>query len=347
MLEYNRMKKTDGDADMNDIFISYKVQNRATAIEYYRWLNKGGYQAWFDQKIPLGADWSTEIEKNIKMSKVMILLLSEAVLQDESWIKRQIEIGKSYKRPILVIKLDNASEEECIEKYALPKGTSFFEAPSSKASYDFILKQLYPYFFNETAASRQEYEFNEKRGLLRKFMNHPFIVLLIGLVIGVYILIYGFHLFNLHLSKEYSYLVFAMTALVMGSYIPKKVFFIPITLLTIGVLAYASYFMPPFYISGISINGLFTLVIFILLFSIRYTLHRIVILPILYGVISTVIIVGALSVFIVFSKRFLNIDISFALLTVMLLIYQLCCFLKIKSYYKLSSEIRMMKNALK
>lgn len=46
---------------MNDIFISYKVHNRAKAIEYYRVLKAQGYSVWFDQFVPIGANWKSTI----------------------------------------------------------------------------------------------------------------------------------------------------------------------------------------------------------------------------------------------------------------------------------------------
>ena len=231
---------------MNDIFISYKVHNRKKAIEYYKALRRQGYQVWFDQLVPKGADWKKTIEAQIKGSKLVICLLSRACLLDD-WVLFQIKTARKYGKEILYIALDNTLWNEHKE-YKVKKQVyhSLDELPLS-------------HFFPS--------EENKKAQML----GLPLLNLGLMTILTIFVLLAGIDFFNLSLDYTYGFILAGILGILLISYIPNWYMYFVQGALAVGLLCVSIYVIPPYYISGISVNGLFFLLFYILFIAHRYS----------------------------------------------------------------------------
>nr|MDE5546345.1 toll/interleukin-1 receptor domain-containing protein [Anaeroplasmataceae bacterium] len=231
---------------MNDIFISYKVHNRRTAIEYYKSLKEREYQVWFDQLVPKGADWKKTIAQEIKDSKLVICLLSEACLLDD-WVLFQINTAKKYHKDIVYVALDDTDWQEHKEYKVKKEVCRYLE----DIPFD-------NYLLNEEDARERI------RGL-------P--VLSIGLmtIFSVLGLIAGLDFFNLSLNYLYGCILAGITCLLVFSFWNKRIVYLIQSLLAVGLLCITLYLVPPYYISAVSINSMFFLLFYLFAFVLRYS----------------------------------------------------------------------------
>lgn len=97
---------------MTHIFISYSRKNNFIAKTFVERLQPK-YAVWFDTlSIPGGLDWETEIQKGLKKSYLILILVTSSSIASE-WVKREIRLGKERGLdilPIVVEKLDDLNQ---------------------------------------------------------------------------------------------------------------------------------------------------------------------------------------------------------------------------------------------
>ncbi len=81
------------------VFLSYAAEDRDYAQRLVSGLEKAGIDVWWDQHIPGGARYETEIERALNDSELVIVAWSEAANQSD-WVKDEAEfarnVGKLY-----------------------------------------------------------------------------------------------------------------------------------------------------------------------------------------------------------------------------------------------------------
>lgn len=75
------------------IFISYARADKLRASDLYSVLKDGGYDVWWDQNIPGGARYQSEIEAALKTADLIIILWSENA-NDSDWVKDEADYAR-------------------------------------------------------------------------------------------------------------------------------------------------------------------------------------------------------------------------------------------------------------
>lgn len=79
------------------VFISYAKEDYASAKNLYSKLTKEGINVWIDdEKLSGGKDWKLEIQKEIRDSHIVIVLLSENSISKTGFIQKEIRIALDY-----------------------------------------------------------------------------------------------------------------------------------------------------------------------------------------------------------------------------------------------------------
>lgn len=253
---------------MNDIFISYKVHNRAKAIEYYRVLKAQGYSVWFDQFVPIGANWKSTIFEQISNSKLILCLLSESCLIDD-WVKSQLESATFLRKQIIYITLDETNWQENLE-YSLDKRV--YESLDCAITSD-------PFFgkvdIEPTKQERNYYvmPLEGEKINIHKLLN-PIINFGILCISIILTFLFGIHFFRISLDYRYSYVLLGISVLLGLSYIKKWYVYLIQCLGAISIFLVTIYMLPPYYISGISVNGLVFSLFFVFSTYLRYSTSK-------------------------------------------------------------------------
>ena len=277
---------------MDEIFISYKVHNRAKAIEYYKILKNNGYQVWFDQLIPQGQNWQTTITKKIAECKCVLCLLSKQVLIN-NWVLTQVKIARKYHKQIIFLIIDDSD----IKEFKAFKIDNYYV--------DFKDINFADYYRGNYL---DEYKYLVKE--VQKSYNHPFLIIGLYTIMTIFLLCYGLKILNLNLKSNYGYLLLGILGLLLLTFIPKKWIYPVNVVMGVGLFAYCLYGFDNFYISGISINAPFLLGFYIFAMLFRYSKYKLP-LNILLSFFYTIFVVVIVSSLLIFFKYFFDIDISF------------------------------------
>lgn len=267
---------------MNDIFISYKVHNRATAIKYYKKLISLNYNVWFDQLVPKDGNFKEYIEKNIKDTKLFICLLSKECLIDD-WVLYQINLAKKYNKKIVYITLDNTDWSN----YS-----------------DYILNNN---FYKDID------DLNIKKLIKTKKNNKTLLTIIYSLLIvtfGIILLFQKMSFFNIKLNNVNGFIIIIIGIILLLTIIKNKIIYLISSSISIMFLILIIYLFSPNYISGISINPIIYLLFLILGFYISYSKYN-NILSILLGSLYSTLISSFLLALNIFVNYFFNFDISF------------------------------------
>lgn len=289
---------------MNDIFISYKVHNRKIAIEYYKKLLDEKYTVWFDQLVPAGADWKKTIEEQIKKSRLVICLLSKACLLDD-WVLFQLKAANKYHKDVMYVTLDD---------------TKWDEHPEYK-----VFKHVY----DELEEVPLGKYFKSHSYVEYKTLGNPLLTFGLLTIITCWILLSGIKIMNLAIDYRYGFISLGILAILALSYINHKFVYILQSILALGLLATAMYVLPSFYISGVAVNGIIFVLLYVFTFGLRYTKINLwlgLLLSIFYAVFLTALDASI----VVFIKYYFDFDcswLSFIIIGIFL-IYQ---FLTIKN----------------
>ncbi len=274
---------------MNDIFISYKVHNRATAIEYYKKLISLNYIVWFDQLVPKDGDFKEFIEKNIKDTKLVICLLSKECLID-NWVLYQINLAKKYDKKIVYIALDN----------------------TNWSNYnDYILNDNIYEDINDLNIDKL-FEIKKYNKIIL-----PIIYSLFLIVFGCILLFQNIKFFNLKLNNVNGTISIITGTILLFTIIKNKIVCIVSSCISIIFLIFIIYLFPPNYISGISINPIYYLLLINLGFYIIYSKYN-NILRIVFGLFYSIFLSVFSFVLSVFVNYFFGFDISFINIIILL-----------------------------
>src|SRR5690606_7715621 len=80
-------------ADVPDVFISYKYEERNVAARLAERLTEQGFDVWWDAAVLAGARFEDEIRSMLATSKVAIILWSKASVGSD-WVKAEAEIAR-------------------------------------------------------------------------------------------------------------------------------------------------------------------------------------------------------------------------------------------------------------
>lgn len=99
-----------------EIFINYAKEDKNYADKIYTFLINNGYNVWYDNKNLLpGHDWDLEIQKAIRHSDVVLVLLSNNSVNKEGYVQKEIKLllDMSDKKPEGAIFLIPIRIQEC------------------------------------------------------------------------------------------------------------------------------------------------------------------------------------------------------------------------------------------
>ncbi len=262
---------------MNDIFISYKVHNRAKAIEYYRELKALHYKVWFDQFVPRGANWKQVISEQISNSRIVLCLLSEKCLRDD-WVVYQIQLAKSLQKKMVFITLDETNWQ-LYEDYTFEESyLSLQEALSLECFQAEILDEK----IEDTSSEKDEeslkgHPLEDRVEAIEPQPKSPkrWIVPTCALtLLGIYtilVFILGLHIFRISLDRSYGYILLGILILSGLSFIHKRYIFLLQSVGAIALLGVTIYVMPKYFISGVAVNGFIFLAFYILVNALCYS----------------------------------------------------------------------------
>ncbi|MDE6408000.1 MAG: toll/interleukin-1 receptor domain-containing protein [Anaeroplasmataceae bacterium] len=286
---------------MNDIFISYKVHNRKTAIEYYKALKTQSYEVWFDQLVPKDADWKETIAREIKDSRLIVCLLSEACLLDD-WVLYQLETARRYHKEILYITLDDTDWQQHKEYHV-----------KNDVYHTLEELPLDHYFINEEAKKE-------------KILGLPLLNIGLMVIFSLMALLAGLDFLNLSLDYRYGCVLVGITCLLVLSYWNNKIVYFIQGGLAIGLLCVTMYVVAPYYISSVSINSMFFLLFYLFAFVLRYSKINLW-LALLASLFYSVFITALDSVIVIFINHFFDFDCSWIsiIFLVAFLFYKFWC----------------------
>jgi MFS family permease len=85
-----------GVARMADVFVSYKKEERATALLVVAALQAAGYSVWWDDDLTPRASWDAEIEQEIFRAKAVLVLWSPASVAESSFVRREASYAQDH-----------------------------------------------------------------------------------------------------------------------------------------------------------------------------------------------------------------------------------------------------------
>lgn len=92
-----------------DVFISHKSQDKEALTKVEAFLDSQGFTYWSDSKMQSGFDWIKQIEKAINESRIMLVLLSQHVIDDPDNMESEIVSAIEKRMKFVVIKLDESN----------------------------------------------------------------------------------------------------------------------------------------------------------------------------------------------------------------------------------------------
>jgi len=78
---------------MTDVFISYKREERAECQRIADKLKALGLNVWFDARLTAGDSFTTEIEREVRRAKAVLVLWSPGSVQSR-WVRNEADIGR-------------------------------------------------------------------------------------------------------------------------------------------------------------------------------------------------------------------------------------------------------------
>ena len=63
---------------MSQVFISYKKEERDTAEEFRTHIEGAGFKVWMDPDQPAGKEWRGNIDREIKKSIALVVIMTDA-----------------------------------------------------------------------------------------------------------------------------------------------------------------------------------------------------------------------------------------------------------------------------
>ena len=280
---------------MNDVFISYKSENRKTAIEYFKTLKNMGINAWFDQLIPKNKKWSKYIKQNIIASKLFICIISKDVVNDKKWLVNQISIARKYRKRILFINIDNTPLD------------SFKKLKIREQVFSSLEEIQIQNYFNEEKVVDDYIRLSDTT---YRMLNKPFVIGTFILLLSIFTICYGINAFNLKIESSIGYLFSGVLLTFLLSLIPNRTCYWLVSLISVMLLFVSMYVIEPFFITDISITPLILLMLIFFTFFVRYSTLKNYILNIIVSLFYSIFLVaftGSVNIFFIY---LFNLDVS-------------------------------------
>jgi TIR domain len=87
----------------NDVFVSYKKDDRKVVFEFIKIFRDFGFSAWWDEMIPAGRNWGYEIDQALMRSRcVVVFWTPKSVLSQEVYSEAEYGMQKGAYFPILL-----------------------------------------------------------------------------------------------------------------------------------------------------------------------------------------------------------------------------------------------------
>ncbi len=107
------------------VFISHAKEDYEIAEQLYHHLMENGYSPWLDKKkIKVGEDWDYAINKALKESTFVILLLSSVSVKKRGYVQKEFNLAIKYSKNMLIddiyiipILLDNCEVPDHLRKF--------------------------------------------------------------------------------------------------------------------------------------------------------------------------------------------------------------------------------------
>ena len=102
---------------MGYAFISYSTKNQSAADSMKQLLNRNGIDSWMaPSDIPVGSKYAQVINRAIKDSACVVLMLSDAA-QNSTWVAKEVERAINYHKVIIPVQLEELVLNEEFEFY--------------------------------------------------------------------------------------------------------------------------------------------------------------------------------------------------------------------------------------
>lgn len=102
---------------MGYAFISYSTKNQSAADSMKQLLNRNGIESWMaPSDIPVGSKYAQVINRAIKDSSCVVLMLSDAA-QNSTWVAKEVERAINYHKVIIPVQLEELVLNEEFEFY--------------------------------------------------------------------------------------------------------------------------------------------------------------------------------------------------------------------------------------
>ena len=96
------------------IFISYAHSDAERVRPFFEILESNNFRYWYDQGLPSGEDFSSQIARHIKCAVQFIIFLSENA-QNSNYVRNELHIATKYNKNILVVYLEQFELEDGLE----------------------------------------------------------------------------------------------------------------------------------------------------------------------------------------------------------------------------------------
>lgn len=104
---------------MTNCFMSYATEDRVFVQGLATRVREFGHFVWVDYKdIPGGTDWETEIQKGIRESHYLLVVITPHSI-DSEWVKREIHLAKEQGKEIIPLLVYKVAMPESLEKLGI------------------------------------------------------------------------------------------------------------------------------------------------------------------------------------------------------------------------------------
>ena len=88
------------------VFISYAHRQSDAVLDTIRILHEKGWRLWYDEGIPAGSDWPTNIARHMQSCERVIFFISERALESHNCYS-EMKAAVRQEKPILLVRLED------------------------------------------------------------------------------------------------------------------------------------------------------------------------------------------------------------------------------------------------